>query len=59
MSKLTSPSKIRQFMLDYAKNSRAHKFTRVSQQALDAIEAATRNACINYVKAAPSKGQTL
>lgn len=56
---LISPSKVRRYILDIAKESRAHKFTRVSQEALDKVEAATRAACRSLVQSAPSKGKTL
>ena len=59
MSALTSPTKIRRFLLDHAKKTRHHKFTRVSQDTLDKIEGLTRKACTEHVKTAPSKGQTL
>lgn len=59
MSKLTSPTHVKQFLLDHAKKTRAQPFARVSADALNAIESAARIACINYVKSAPSKGITL
>lgn len=56
---LISPSKVKRFILDYAVKNRAHKFTRVSQDAIDKVEAATRTACRRLVDSAPSKGKTL
>jgi hypothetical protein len=58
-NQLISPSKVRRYILDYAKKSRSHKFTRVSQEALDRVEAATRAACHAVVSTCPSKGKTL
>lgn len=58
-SLLISPSKVRRYLLDTAKKTRAHKFTRVSQETLDAAEAAVRSFCARHVAAAPSKGVTL
>lgn len=56
---LISPSKTKRFILDYASKARAHKFTRVSQTALDKVEAAARAAARSVVDSAPSKGKTL
>lgn len=59
MSRLTSPTHVKKFLLDYAKSKRAHKFTRVSQRTLDGIELAARLAAQRVVETTPSKGQTL
>lgn len=59
MSRLTSPTHVRQFLLDNAKTLRHHKFTRVSQETLDKIEAVVRAHCVAVVKSAPSKGTTI
>lgn len=56
---LISPSKVKRFILDYAAKNRAHKFTRVSQTAIDKVEGAVRSACRHIVDSAPSKGKTL
>jgi hypothetical protein len=56
---IISPSKVKRFILDHAAKSRAHKFTRVSQTAIDKVEAAARSACRHIVDSAPSKGKTL
>ena len=56
---ITSPTKVKRFILDYAKGNRSHKFTRVSQEALDRVEAAARSAAKQIVTSAPSKGKTL
>jgi len=58
-NQLISPSKVRRYILDFAKENRAHKFTRVSQETLDRVEAAARSACRSIVISSPSKGQTL
>jgi hypothetical protein len=56
---LTSPSKVKRYILQFAEGNRAHKFTRVSQEALDRVEAAARSAAKQIVTSAPSKGKTL
>lgn len=58
-SQLISPSKVKRFILDYAKANRAHTFTRVSQETIDRVEAAARSAAKQIVTSAPSKGKTL
>jgi hypothetical protein len=59
MSRITSTAKVRQYILDYAAKNRHHKFTRVSQETLDRVEAAARSVCKTIVTSAPSKGATL
>lgn len=56
---LTNKSKVKRYILDFAAENRAHKFTRVSQEALDKIELAARAAAKSLVMSAPSKGKTL
>ena len=46
-------------MLEIAAKTRAHKFTRVSQETLDRVEAGARAVIRSIVIAAPSKGKTL
>jgi hypothetical protein len=58
-SKLITVKSVKQYLLDYASKTRHHKFTRVSEDTLMKVEAATRSACQSIVAAAPSKGQTL
>lgn len=58
-SRLISPSHVKRYILDYAKAKRAHPFSRVSQEALDRVEAAARAAARQIVDTAPSKGKTL
>jgi len=50
---------IRDFLLEYAVRTRAHKFTRVSPEVYDQISAAIREQCRRIVHAQPSKGQTI
>lgn len=56
---LINRSKVKRFVLDFASENRAHKFTRVSQETLDKVEAAARAAARAIVTSAPSKGKTL
>lgn len=58
-NELIRPKNVRQYLLDYAAKTRHHKFTQVSPDTIDRIEAATRSACKAIVTAAPSKGKTL
>ena len=58
-SKLIVTKHVRQYLLDYAAKTRHHKFTQVSPDTIDRIEAAARSACKAIVTAAPSKGKTL
>jgi hypothetical protein len=59
MNNLTNKTKVKKYILEYAANNRAHKFTRVSQETLDRVEAAARAACKAIATSAPSKGKTL
>lgn len=59
MTTLINRSKVKRYILDFASENRAHKFTRVSQEALDKVEAAARTAAKAIVTSAPSKGKTL
>jgi hypothetical protein len=56
---LICASKCKKFALEYAKANRAQGFTRVSEDFLIAIEAATRYAIQNRINHHPSKGKTL
>jgi len=56
---ITSPSKVKKYILEFSKEKRAHEFTRVSQLTLDKVEAAARSAARAAVTSAPSKGKTL
>lgn len=59
MTTLINRSKVKRYILDFASDNRAHKFTRVSQEAIDRVEAAARAAAKSIVTSAPSKGKTL
>ena len=59
MSQLTSPTRVRKFLLETANKTRHRKFTRVSKETLDRIETATRTLCASIAHGAPSKGTTL
>jgi len=59
MSSLINKSKVKRYILDYASKNRTHTFTRVSQEAIDRVEAAARAAAKAIVTSAPSKGKTL
>ena len=52
-------AKCKQFLLEFAKQNRAHKFTRVSRPTLEQLDGKLRHAMITLVLAAPSKGKTL
>lgn len=50
---------VRKFLLEYAQENRAHKWDRVSEETLVALNEIVRAAAIGHVKRAPSKGKTL
>ena len=50
---------IRRFLLEYAKQYRAHQFTRVADGVFDQLESAVREKCRQIVQAQPSKGKTI
>ena len=50
---------VKRWALDYARTNRAHPFSRVSEQFLNAIEAATKAAIRDRIDRHPSKGKTL
>lgn len=56
---LICASKCKRIALDVAKEHRAHKFTRVSQDFLIECENNLRQFLINRVKSHPSVGKTL
>jgi hypothetical protein len=56
---LINKSKVKKYILEFAEANRAHKFSRVSQETIDRVEAAARSACKAIVTQAPSKGKTL
>jgi hypothetical protein len=53
---LTKRSSVKQFILDYATRTRpTSHFTRVSQETVDRVEAAVREACRQIVQSAPTR----
>jgi hypothetical protein len=58
-SSLLCRSKVKAYLLDHAKKSRHHKFSRVSAATLDKLEAVIREACRRHVGGHPSSGTTL
>lgn len=57
--RLINQTAVRELLLQQAKLTRAHRWTRVSEQTLRDAEEALRVWVINYVRSAPSKGKTL
>lgn len=58
-NRLINSTHVRRFLLDYAKETRAQKFTRVSEDTLTRINEAVRMWCIAHVTHHPSVGKTL
>ena len=56
---LINKAEVKRKTLEIAEAERAHKFTRVSKEFIEDIDAQVRNLIINKVKMAPSKGKTL
>lgn len=56
---LTSKTHVVKFVMDLAAKTRHHKFTQVSQETLDKVEAAARSAARTIVASAPSKGKRI
>lgn len=52
-------AKCKRFLLEYAQSNRAHRFTRVSAETLDMLEAKMKLAMAHWVDQMPSKGKTL
>jgi hypothetical protein len=50
---------VRQFLLDFAKANRAHKFERVSAETLLEVNEAVRHILMAKVRQLPSKGRTI
>jgi Uri superfamily endonuclease len=59
VSRVINRDYVKRWALDYARTNRSHPFTRVSEQFLNAIEAATKAAIRDKIDRAPSKGKTL
>ena len=58
-NKFINKKAVRQFALDYADKNRCQKYSRCSQDFLDAVEGALLHAIRSRVMAQPSKGKTL
>jgi hypothetical protein len=52
-------SEVRKFLLDFAAENKAHKFTRVSAKTLERIDAELRFKLETLVRGLPSKGKTI
>ena len=52
-------TEVKRRLLLFAKDTRAHKFTRVSKDTLDTLESRVENMIRQHVTAAPSRGVTL
>lgn len=52
-------AKCKKFLLEFARSKRAHKFTRVSGETLNSIEADLIARLRSHVDQFPSKGRTL
>lgn len=55
---LINKTNVRKYALDYARRTRP-KFTRVSGEFLEAIEATVRQKIINHINSIPSVGVTI
>jgi hypothetical protein len=58
-SQMICRKSVRRFLLDYAKRSRAHEFSRVADSVYDQLEAEVRERCRRIVHGQPSAGKTL
>lgn len=58
-SRVINRAYVKAWALDYARTNRSHKFTRVSEDFLNMVEASTKAFIIHRVQSAPSKGVTL
>jgi len=56
---LVNRTHVREFLLEEARRTRAHKFTRVSEDTLIAVNAQVRQHLVSIVRQLPSKGQTI
>jgi len=57
--KFINATAVHTFLLEQAASTRSHKFTRVSEETLTAVNEAVRQFCVSHVKRMPSKGKTL
>jgi len=56
---LINRAKVKRIALEIAAVERSHKFTRVSKDFLDNVEAELKNVIRSKIKALPSKGKTI
>ena len=59
MTRLINREHVRRWALSYAKETRAHEFTRVSEEFLLSCEMELRSHITDRIKRHPSKGVTL
>lgn len=59
MSLLLNKAKVRRVLLDHAKATRSHPFSRVSEDTYAKLEAVLRKAIVEHVRQMPSAGKTL
>lgn len=52
-------SEVRSFLLEFARANRAHRFERVSEETLLAINEFVRQKLVDHVRRLPSKGKTI
>ena len=50
---------VRKFLLEQAARTRAHKYTRVSEQTMIEINEMVRRYCVHRIAALPSLGKTI
>ena len=58
-SSVINRAEVKRRLLQFAKDTRAHKFTRVSEATLNDFEAAVEARIRHHVSSLPSKGQTI
>lgn len=59
LSSVLNRAEVKRRLLQYAKDTRAHPFTRVSEQTLANLEAVVEARIRYHVSSQPSKGKTL
>jgi hypothetical protein len=59
MAAIINRANVRTMLLNIAKKNRYHKFTRVSSDTYDVIEAHLREWCEQKISELPSKGKTI
>lgn len=58
-SRVINRAYVRSWALDYAKDKRLGRFTRVSEEFLNAVEASTKSFIRDRIDRHPSRGKTL